>query len=148
MWPKSRLGKCMVCSLGFLVLALIAIQFVPYGRDHANPSVRMEPAWDSPETRELARRACFDCHSNEVEWPWYSNIAPVSWLVQYDVDEGREELNFSEWKRGSDDGKEAAKELNKGSMPPWFYMALHPQAKLTAEEKARLISAFQRLGAR
>ena len=62
--------------------------FVPYGRDHVNPPVGAEPSWDSPETRALARQACFDCHSNETEWPAYSTVAPVSWLIQHDVSEG------------------------------------------------------------
>lgn len=75
-------------GIGLLGL-LLAIQLVPYGRDHSNPPGRTEPSWDSPATRELARRACFDCHSNETEWPAYASIAPASWLAQYDVDEGR-----------------------------------------------------------
>jgi hypothetical protein len=82
-----------------LIGALLLIQLVPYGRDHDNPPVQSEPPWDSPDTRALARQACFDCHSNETEWPAYANIAPVSWLVQRDVDEGRAVLNFSEWQR-------------------------------------------------
>jgi len=67
--------------LGVLVGLLVVIQFVPYGRAHTNPPVAQEPIWDSPQTRELARRACFDCHSNETMWPWYSNIAPISWIA-------------------------------------------------------------------
>ena len=77
----------------------IAIQFVPYGRAHTNPPVVQEAKWDSPQTRELAARACFNCHSNQTEWPWYSNIAPISWLLYRDVINGREQLNFSEWNR-------------------------------------------------
>ncbi|HEY5650870.1 MAG TPA: heme-binding domain-containing protein, partial [Acidimicrobiia bacterium] len=84
-------------SLVAVAAVAVAIQLVPYGRNHSNPPVVQEPAWDSQQTRELAVAACFDCHSNETEWPWYSNIAPVSWALQRDVDEGREELNFSEW---------------------------------------------------
>ena len=60
------------------------IQFVPYGRDHDNPEVTNTVAWDSPRTAELFDPACADCHSNETDWPWYSNVAPVSWLVQSD----------------------------------------------------------------
>jgi hypothetical protein len=63
----------------------VLIQLVPFGRDHTNPVVTAEPRWDSPVTRELADRACFDCHSNETEWPWYAGVAPVSWLVYRDV---------------------------------------------------------------
>jgi hypothetical protein len=82
-------------AVGVLVLAVL-IQFVPYGRNHTNPAVIMEPTWDSPQTRQLAVRACYDCHSNETAWPWYTNVAPVSWLTQHDVDDGRHKLNFSE----------------------------------------------------
>ena len=85
--------RFLMWSLTGLLLLLAAAQLVPYGRDHDNPPVVAEPAWGSPATRELARRACFDCHSNETQWPWYSNIAPLSWLIQRDVDEGRDELN-------------------------------------------------------
>lgn len=81
----------LVLAVGIL---LVAIQAVPYGRSHTNPPVHGEPAWDSPRTRELAVRACYACHSNETTWPWCSNLAPISWLVQYDVDQGRAELNF------------------------------------------------------
>src|SRR4030042_2927111 len=67
-------------GLGVLIFLFAVIQAVPYGRDHSNPPVRQEPAWDSPATRALAVDACFDCHSNQHSWPWYSNIAPISWL--------------------------------------------------------------------
>ena len=84
----------IIVLIGLVLFALI--QLVPYGRSHKNPPVVQEPNWDA-QTRAIAKKACFDCHSNEVVWPWYSNIAPVSWLVQRDVDEGRRHLNFSEW---------------------------------------------------
>ncbi|VAW08163.1 hypothetical protein MNBD_ACTINO01-854, partial [hydrothermal vent metagenome] len=74
-------------GLILLVGVVIAIQLVPYGRDHDNPPVLAEPAWDSTTTQDLARRACFDCHSNETEWRWYTNIAPISWFIQNEVDE-------------------------------------------------------------
>ena len=70
------------------------IQLVPYGRNHQNPPVVQEPTWADADTRVIAQRACFDCHSNETMWPWYTNIAPFSWLVQRDVEEGRSKLNF------------------------------------------------------
>ena len=90
----------LIVIIGLFVL----IQVVPYGRNHANPPVLNEPRWDSPKTRQLAVRACYDCHSNETIWPWYSNVAPVSWLVQKDVDQGRDEINFSEWRRRRQEG--------------------------------------------
>ena len=83
-----RLLKHATMTVAAVGLLLVAIQFAPYGRAHTNPPVRREPSWDTPANRELARRACFDCHSNETAWPWYTSVAPVSWLAQRDVDEG------------------------------------------------------------
>ncbi len=124
-----------------LLLLLAAAQLFPYGRDHDNPAVVSEPAWDTAPTRELARRACFDCHSNETRWPWYSNIAPLSWLIQRDVDEGRDELNWSEW--GPDEeGDEGAETVLEGSMPPNAYRLLHPEARLTDQEIDALVAGL------
>lgn len=122
---------------------LIAMQLVPYGRDHDNPAVAQEPKWDSERTRELAKTACFDCHSNETEWPWYSNIAPVSWLVQHDVDEGREHLNFSEFNKEQDDADEAAHEVEEGEMPLAVYTWTHGEARLSAEDRQALIKGLR-----
>jgi hypothetical protein len=119
------------------------IQAIPYGRDHTNPPVRLEPIWDSPQTRELAVRACFDCHSNETVWPWYSNIAPLSWLTQRDVDQGRAELNFSEWDRPQDESEEAAESLREGEMPPWFYSIPGTNRRLSNLEQATLIRGLE-----
>ena len=120
---------------GIVVLVAIGIQFVPYGRDHANPPVVAEPKWDSPKTKEYFVRACADCHSNETKWPWYSNIAPISWLNQYDVEEGREHFNVSMWGvQKKNKGDESKEEFEKGEMPPWFYVIAHPDAKFTESE--------------
>ncbi len=135
--PTGWIKRGLLALVGLLVV----IQLVPYGHDHSNPAVAIEPAWDSPETRELAVRACFDCHSNEVVWPWYSNVAPVSWLVQRHVDEGRDELNFSEWHLGQE-GDEAAETVRDGSMPPREYLWTHPDARLTDAELADLAAGF------
>jgi hypothetical protein len=124
-WSRLGLG-----TLG----TLLAIQLVPYGREHANPPVTREPIWDAPKTRALAKQACFDCHSNETEWPAYANIAPASWLVQHDVDEGRAVLNFSEWTRPQQEAKEAAKELREGEMPPAAYKLIHGHARLSGAD--------------
>ncbi len=130
--------------LGILVLAAIAIQFVPYGREHTNPPVIAEPAWDSPRTRELFFKACSNCHSNETVWPWYSNMAPVSWLIQRDVDEGREDFNVSMWgKQKKNEGDEAVKEVTEGKMPPWFYVIPNPSARLSEKEKAEFIQGLR-----
>lgn len=128
-WTRIGLG---------LLGALVAIQLVPYGRDHINPPVTGEPAWDSPQTRALAKQACFDCHSNETEWPAYASIAPASWLVQHDVNEGRAVLNFSEWTRPQKEAKEAAKETRDGEMPPTSYTLVHAHARLNPADRDRL----------
>lgn len=126
-----------IASLVVLGLVLVA-QVVPYGRDHSNPPIVAEPTWDSPVTRTLAERACFDCHSNQTHWPWYSNVAPMSWLVQNHVDEGRRELNFSEWTRGHAEAGEAAEAVREREMPPRSYVLLHPDARLTDAEREQL----------
>lgn len=124
-------------SLVAVAAVAVAIQLVPYGRNHSNPAVVQEPAWDSQQTRDLVVAACFDCHSNETEWTWYSNVAPVSWALQRDVDEGREALNFSLWHLDQE-GDEAAETVREGSMPPWAYRLTHPEARLSEADLATL----------
>lgn len=124
-------------------VVLVEIQFVPYGRNHSNPPIRQEPAWNSAETRALAKRACFDCHSNETQYPWYTSVAPISWLTERDTMEGRAKLNFSEWDRPQKEAGDAAEELQKGEMPLWFYTPVHPDARLSAAERATLIAGLQ-----
>lgn len=131
-----------VALLGIFLL----VQLVPYGRNHSNPPVLSEPNWDSPETRALAERACFDCHSNETQWPWYSNVAPVSWLVVRDTMEGRDHLNFSEWGQGGEgeEAEEILEVIQSGEMPPAQYVLMHSQANLSAEEQQALIEGLSR----
>jgi hypothetical protein len=128
-----------------LVAVFALIQLVPYGHDHANPSARVEPQWASAEVRSLAVRACFDCHSNQTVWPWYSHVAPVSWLLQNDTLEGREKLNFSAWNRPQDEADEAAEELRSGDMPMWYYEVPHPAAHLNDAEKEQLARGFTQM---
>ena len=135
------IGKAvgLVILVGVILFGLI--QLIPYGRDHSNPPLVQEPNWDV-QTRAIAQKACFDCHSNEVVWPWYSNIAPVSWLVQHDVEEGRRYLNFSEWE-GAKNHK-VGEVVAESEMPPAQYILIHTDAKLTQAEKQALIQAFGR----
>lgn len=140
---KNMSKKILKWGVLSIIGLFVIIQLVPYGRAHSNPPVRMEPQWDSAQTRELAMRACFDCHSNETVWPWYSNVAPVSWLVQSDVDEARGMMNFSEWDRPQKKAEEAAEQIQKGEMPLWYYVPLHPLAKLSAAEKQALIHGLR-----
>ncbi len=130
-------------SLSVLVVLGVAIQLVPYGRAHTNPPVRREPAWDSPTTRELAVRACYDCHSNQTTWPWYASLAPGSWLIQRDVEDGRRKLNFSEWDRPQREARKVNREVGRGQMPPWYYVLLHAQAGLSDGEKQTLIRGLE-----
>lgn len=128
-----------------LIAAAVAIQFIPYGKDHTNPPVVSEPQWDSPRTKELFTRACADCHSNETKYPWYSNIAPVSWLVAHDIEEGREKFNVSMLGvQKKNKVKDAADEVKEGEMPMWFYTIPHPEAKLNSNEKQELISGLEK----
>ena len=131
-----------VAVVAIIVAFVIALQIIPYGRAHTNPPVQAEPKWDSPQTRELAKWACFDCHSNETVWPWYSNVAPMSWLVQHDVDEGRSRLNFSEWNRPQREVRNATRQVQRGEMPPASYLMLHPPARLSSEETLALIQGL------
>jgi hypothetical protein len=130
-------GRSLLRAGTFLLGVFLVIQLVPYGRDHRNPPAKNEPPWDSPATRDLAKRACFDCHSNETEWPAYASIAPVSWLIQHDVNEGRGVLNLSEW-RPTQEATEASKEVREGEMPPAAYLLMHAHARLSATDSDRL----------
>ena len=158
---KKKLIVSVVILGGLLAAAgslFLAIQLVPTGVSTTNPPVAVEPAWDSAQTRALAERACFDCHSNETQWPLYTRIVPVSWLVAHDVAEGRQALNFSEWGRARSDrdedeargGGEAGEQLEEvvealqdGEMPPASYVLLHPAARLTPAEQQQLIDGFR-----
>jgi mono/diheme cytochrome c family protein len=133
--------------LGGLAALFVLIHLVPVGRNHQNPAARSEPVWDSTQTRDLARRACFDCHSNDTRWPWYSSVAPASWQIQNHVNEGREALNFNTWPSGGEEpeeaGKEASEELREGKMPPWDYLLMHPEARLTTAERDALARGLE-----
>lgn len=132
---RSARWRWVMVSAGVL---LIAIQAIPYGHSRTNPPVIGEPAWNAPETRVLAVRACYDCHSNETKWPAYSRLAPVSWLVTSDVAEARAKLNFSEWPRPQKEAKEVEEVVRKGEMPMWIYTLMHASARLTDAERAAL----------
>ena len=118
----------------------IAIQFVQIRHD--NPPAAGPLTAPAP-VASILRRACYNCHSHETTWPWYSYVAPVSWLVARDVHGGRRHMNFSAWADYS-----TALRLKKlsgistmvqeGEMPPWFYIPLHHEARLSTDEVADL----------
>lgn len=122
------------------VLGLVVIQLIPVSR--TNPPVVSEPNWDSPQTRALMERACFDCHSNETKWPAYAYVAPISWLMAHDTNEGRQKFNLSDWKNHPGEGDEMVESVQNGSMPMPIYLPMHPQANLTAAEKDQLIAGI------
>ena len=134
-------------TLLFLVIGAIVIflliQLVPFGHDHTNPATTSEPAWDGPQSRQLVKDSCFQCHSNETVWPWYSNVAPASWLVSLDVINGRDKFNFSEWNTNPGELDEMIGAVQEGEMPPIQFWIFHPSARLNDQQKQDLIQALQ-----
>ena len=131
---KSLLGALVLLVVGVL------IQFVPI--EHSNPPVESDIP-TSPEVKVILKRACYDCHSHEVVWPWYSRVAPVAWLIARDVREGRAALNFSTWNRYSSKEqskklRESWEEVDEGEMPPWYYALPHPEARLSTQDRTVL----------
>lgn len=129
------------------VLTFVLIQAVPYGRNHNayDPSTAGELKWDSPRTRELTVNACYGCHSNQVEYPTYASVAPISWAIQSHIDEGREKLNFSTFTTRTHGFDEAVEVIQDGSMPPGYYTAFgrHPEARLTDSEIQELVAGLK-----
>jgi len=131
----------MKMKIAAAALLLAVIQLVPVSR--RNPPVESDLV-APPEVKTVLRRACYDCHSHETVWPWYSRVAPVSWLVAHDVNEARSNMNFSRWDPESSDDiadnkNSMIKMLRKDEMPPLEYQLLHPEARLTVPEKNLLI---------
>jgi hypothetical protein len=133
----SRLIKWLIILLAGVVIITVGALLL-----ETNPPVTNEPAWDSPQTRALAQRACFDCHSNQTNWPWYDKLPVGSWVAVFDTIRGRRELNFSEWRAGRRSG-EVTRQIQNGSMPPSLYTMMHPEAILNAQEKQQLITGLQ-----
>jgi len=125
--------KKILIVLGVII---VAIQFIPV--DRSSPPVTQEI--DAPaNVLSILKTSCYDCHSNETNWPWYSYVAPVSFLVSGDVEKGRKRVNFSEWDKY--DEKKKAKKLDamievieEGEMPLPKYTITHPQAKMNPEK--------------
>jgi hypothetical protein len=134
-FSRPRLRIVAIAS-ALIVIGFIGIQFIPVPR--TNPPVTSELQWDSPAIKELVRRACYDCHSNETVWPWYSYIAPMSWLVTHDVSEARRHMNFSQWNPGDLSGDQLAQAVTDGIMPPWeswFALSFNSTSKPVSRKK-------------
>lgn len=131
-----------------VVVGGLGIQLVPVER--TNPPVVAD--LDAPgEVRAVLHAACYDCHSHQTRWPWYSRVAPVSWLVAHDVEEAREKLNFSAWgnrepRKQWKAMEEIGEEVEEGEMPLRMYRLAHPEARLDDRQRATLL-AWARAGA-
>ncbi len=122
---------------------LLGIQLVPYKVQ--NPPVTTTPEWSNAEVEALARRACFDCHSNETRTPWYGRIAPIAWVLRRHVTEGRAALNLSDLEHPGEEAHEAGEETLEAEMPPAYYLALHPEARLSDAERQALARELDRV---
>lgn len=149
-WWSARRGRSSPgVVLGSLALAAVlvgvAIQAVPFGRAHSNGEITGEPAWADARTRELVVRACYDCHSNEVEYPWYASVAPVSWAVEMHVNQGRGDVNYSTFATDPGKADESVEVVLDGSMPPGYFtrFGLHPEASLTDAELEELVRGLR-----
>ncbi|WCO67614.1 heme-binding domain-containing protein [Iamia majanohamensis] len=142
---RPGLRRVVLVGGGVVVAAFLAIQLVPYGWSHPNPPVVRDAPWPDEESAAIARTSCYDCHSNETDWPAYSYVAPMSWLVRSDVEEGRDELNLSDWDADADEADDAAEEVEEGSMPPSQYTRIHRDARLTDDERATLVAALEQM---
>jgi hypothetical protein len=136
-----------------IVVILIAIQFIRV--DTVNPTPAPEKDFinvtqPSKEVADLLKTSCYDCHSNETKYPWYFNVAPVSWWLKNHINEGREELNFSLWadfdaKRKDKKLEESVELINEGEMPMFSYTLTHKEAKLNAAQQKALNDYFTAL---
>ena len=131
----------MRLGLVALIAVFVALQLVPVER--TNPPVGSDV--DAPaEVEAILRRACYDCHSHETSWPWYSFVAPASWFVADHVNHGRGDLNFSEWPAYDFEAQDLAlsdirEQITKGEMPLPSYLILHPGARLSEADRAALL---------
>ena len=138
--PRRRI--LVRAGLGLFAVAVL-LQLVPYGRDHTNPPVTQDAPWPDGRARELATTACYDCHSNQTRWPPQSYVAPFSWMVARDVEQGREALNFSTWDEDDGEADDAAEVVADAEMPPRRYLLVHPGAALSDAERQVLVEALE-----
>ncbi|MEP6742968.1 MAG: heme-binding domain-containing protein [bacterium] len=137
-----RSRKVLRWVLVLLVCAFVLIQF--YRPAKTNPAIDPSRTIEAqlhvtPEVSAIMDRSCNDCHSNKSRWPWYSNVAPVSWLVIGDVNDGRGAMNFSEWGNYDKDKqsrrlRDICEQVTDGQMPLSIYTPMHPGSKLSADD--------------
>ena len=137
-------------NLLLAVVALVfgALQLVPLDRD--NPPI--ESDLSAPDAvKAILERSCYDCHSHETRWPWYGYVAPATFLVAYDVHEARDKMNFSTWRAYRPDERaemvdDAFDEIDEGNMPPWYYLIMHPSARLSEADRELFASWVRTAG--
>jgi hypothetical protein len=142
---QSRFWRIVRWPLAVLIGLFVAIQLVSYGWWHENPPVVKDAPWPDAESRRIARESCYSCHSNETDWPFYAYVAPMSWLVRYDVESGRDELNFSDWDEFSDEADDAVEMVREGDMPLDRYTWIHRDAALAQAERDHLVDALMQM---
>ena len=127
--------------LAFVVVAFVAIQWIGPARTNPpiDPSVALEASAVPLPVGAILHRACYDCHSSETRWPWYSQVAPASWLVIGDVVDARKQMSFSRWRRynaldRADLLDKVCEQVTKHHMPLWQYTLAHRDAKLSKDE--------------
>ncbi|MBW8361096.1 MAG: heme-binding domain-containing protein [Kaistella sp.] len=138
-----------------LLVIFVIIQFFRIDKTNPPSTPKMDflAIKNTPEsTAKLIRAGCYDCHSNESKYPWYSNVQPLAWFLQDHIEEGRSHLNFStfatyETKRQAHKLDEAVEMLEKREMPLESYILGHPEAKFTDVQYAEMISYFKKLAA-
>ena len=133
-------------ALIVIVVFLVVAQF--FRPSHVNPPIDpaktlIATAQVPPNVQSILERSCYDCHSNKTVYPWYNKVAPVSWLLARDINDGRSQVNFSEWagytqKRKLHKLENICDQVKQGDMPLWFYLPLHPKAKLSDADRAAI----------
>ena len=137
--------------LVILLVAVVFMQFFPIDKNNPAPTPGMDflTIKNTPEsTAKLIRTGCYDCHSNEFKYPWYSNVQPIAWFLKDHIDEGRKKLNFStfatyEPKRQAHKLFEAVEMIDKGEMPLDSYILAHPEARFTEAQKQEITQYFK-----
>ena len=139
---ETATGRAFRAILLSAAIAILIAQLVR--PDRSNPAVQGDLS-APPVVKDALERSCYDCHSNQTRWPWYSAVAPLSWWIHHDIGEGRRRLNFSSWTDytsdpGTEDQKldEVARLIESRAMPPWYYLAIHPRARLTSGERVAI----------
>lgn len=132
----KKIKIAAIAIIGFLIVAQA------FRINKTNPPVEGD-VQAPPPVEHVLMRSCYNCHSNKTVWPWYSNVAPASWLTQSDVEEARSLLNFSDWSPAQKGNPHAAAEVREGDMPPWDFLLMHKEARLSDSERETLARGLQ-----